>query len=174
MLFIIEIACHLDVYIDGIGIDTLKQENINKHVDVCLTTFKTCYPKKSKYIFHEFVRQYFHTRVMPEQSPYKPTWTTTETHIKTMLKTPQLVQRSPEWFKFRTERITASDIGTVLGYNSYGKQQDILLKKCGIRDTFRTGAACYHGIKYEPVACMLYEKETQKKDWSFGWGATRY
>ena len=174
MVFIEEVNCQLDEYIEGVGEKQLRLENINKHVDVCLSTFQICFPKKSKYIFREYVRQYLHCSVLPPNTPYKPNWTTSEEHILQMLKTPQLVQRSPEWFKFRTERITASDIGTVLGYNRYGKCDDIIKKKCGIRDVFRTGTACYHGIKYEEVACMLYEQDTQKKVYEFGCVSHRY
>lgn len=65
-------------------------------------------------------------------------------------------QRSPEWYEFRKNRLTASDLGTVMGVNPYSKIKDLLLKKCGHEKKFNAGAAITHGIKYEDIAVMIY------------------
>jgi putative phage-type endonuclease len=69
-------------------------------------------------------------------------------------------QRSKEWYEFRNNRLTASDLGTVIGNNPYSSYKDLLLKKCGHEKPFISGPAIQHGVKYEDVAVAIYEKRT--------------
>lgn len=69
------------------------------------------------------------------------------------VKIPQ--QRSAEWFKQRSQMITASDIGTALGENEHEHQFNVILKKL-IDVPFTGEKACYHGKKYENIAAMIY------------------
>ena len=71
---------------------------------------------------------------------------------------PQPEQRTPEWYEFRKNRITASDFASVANLNSYKSRHDLLLDKCGISEPFRGNAATIHGNKYEDVACSIYER----------------
>jgi len=66
-------------------------------------------------------------------------------------------QRSPEWYEFRQNRLTASDLGSVMGVNPYSSIKELILKKCGHEKKFIVGAAITHGVKYEDVAIKIYE-----------------
>jgi putative phage-type endonuclease len=65
-------------------------------------------------------------------------------------------QRSAEWFKMRDEMITASDGGTIVGFNPYENQYDFVFKKV-FGKPFITSIDCYHGKKYEGIATLVYE-----------------
>ena len=67
-------------------------------------------------------------------------------------------QRTPEWYEFRNNRLTASDLGTALKQNKYSSRQKLIAKKCGYQEPFITGAAIRHGVKYEDVAVSIYER----------------
>ena len=38
-------------------------------------------------------------------------------------------QRSKEWYSKRIKMITASDVGTILGYNKYNSSNELINKK---------------------------------------------
>ena len=65
-------------------------------------------------------------------------------------------QRSDAWFKMRSEKITASDCGTVLGQNKHEPVYSFLIKKV-FGSTFETNNACYHGKKFENIVTLMYE-----------------
>jgi putative phage-type endonuclease len=65
-------------------------------------------------------------------------------------------QRTPEWYTFRSNRLTASDLGTVLELNPYSSIKELILKKCGHEKKFIAGAAITHGVKFEDVAIRIY------------------
>lgn len=67
-------------------------------------------------------------------------------------------QRSLEWYKFRHNMITASDLYKVNA--TEGIRRELIIKKCCPIDPNKRvggGNACKHGIKYEPIATSLYE-----------------
>ena len=67
-------------------------------------------------------------------------------------------QRSKEWYEYRHNMITASDLYKVLG--TEGIKRDLIIKKCSSIDPNKKvggGDACRHGIKYEPLATKIYE-----------------
>lgn len=74
-------------------------------------------------------------------------------------------QRSPEWYIFRENMITASDWGKVMGY--IGSDVELLRNKLGITQ-FKGNAATQFGTKYEPVATSIYERRMSKKIVDFG------
>jgi putative phage-type endonuclease len=74
-------------------------------------------------------------------------------------------QRSPEWYIFRENMITASDWGKVMGY--IGNDVELLRNKLGITQ-FKGNAATQFGTKYEAVATSVYEKRMGKKIVDFG------
>jgi putative phage-type endonuclease len=74
-------------------------------------------------------------------------------------------QRSPEWYVFRENMITASDWGKVMGY--IGNDVELLRNKLGITQ-FKGNAATQFGTKYEAVATSIYEKRMDKKVIDFG------
>lgn len=77
-------------------------------------------------------------------------------------------QRSKKWFEIREQtNITASDVGAILGANKYEHIYNVIRKK--VRgSTFKTNEACYHGIKYEKIASILYENINNVKLADFG------
>ena len=77
--------------------------------------------------------------------------------IKALQQIPQPEQRTPEWYIFRNNRLTASDLWYVANNNT-SKIHDILKKKCGIEKQFIPGKAILHGIKFEPAATTIYER----------------
>ena len=77
-------------------------------------------------------------------------------------------QRSPGWYAFRNNRITASDFAIALDKNPYSKREDLILGKCGRGKPFTPGAAILHGVKYEDVAVNIYENRNNVKIAEYG------
>jgi len=80
-------------------------------------------------------------------------------------------QRTPEWFEFRHNRLTASDFYKV--FDTQSSQNNLILKKCQPIDTKKfsgvnTDSACHHGHKYEPLSLFIYEKEYNTKVGEYG------
>ena len=65
-------------------------------------------------------------------------------------------QCTPEWFKMREGRITASNLGTVLGLNKYEYPCDYIKKKI-TKEKFIDNFNCYNGKKFEEIASMIYQ-----------------
>ena len=88
--------------------------------------------------------------------------------VNELSKIPQTVQKSEEWLRQRNSMITASDIGSVLGLCPYKDRESVLLSK--VEPVFKkfTGAAIQHGVKYEPVANMIYEHRNKVTVLEFG------
>ena len=88
--------------------------------------------------------------------------------VKYLLELPQYEQRSKEWFDQRKDKLTSSDVDTVLGNNKYSKPDEVLFKKCGIAKPFTGNIATRHGQKYEDEAIEHYCRLYNKKSYSFG------
>ena len=88
--------------------------------------------------------------------------------IADLKKIPQPEQRTPEWYKFRENRLTASDLGTVIGVNPYQNLKSVLSKKVGIETPFYTNQAMLHGIKFEDVAIKIYEYRNKVNVYEYG------
>lgn len=108
----------------------------------------------------------------PSQSLYL------ETKIKYLELLPQPEQRTPEWYIFRNNRLTASDLNTVIdeynkmlykkNYKLSAKYKELICKKCGVEFPFIKGAAIQHGIKFEPIATSIYETRNDLTILEFG------
>jgi putative phage-type endonuclease len=89
--------------------------------------------------------------------------------VEKLLKLPQYEQRSPEWFAQRNNAVTASDIPTVLGENSYKTPWALLLDKCNSNPKpFIGNEATRWGTYYEDIAIEKYSELRNKKVLSFG------
>lgn len=88
--------------------------------------------------------------------------------VRKLMEIPQYEQRSKEWFDQRSNKLTSSDVDTVLGNNKYSKYDDVLFSKCGISQPFTGNEATRHGQKYETEAIKLYCDIFNKKTKSFG------
>jgi putative phage-type endonuclease len=81
---------------------------------------------------------------------------------------PQPEQRTKEWYEFRGNRLTASDLGSVIGTNPYENYLNTVLKKCGIEVPFTTNKAIKHGIKYEEIVTMIYSFRNNLEVFEYG------
>jgi len=89
--------------------------------------------------------------------------------VKRLLEIPQFEQRSPEWFQQRNNAITASDMPTVLGENSYKTPLSLLMDKCSANPKpFIGNAATQWGTHYEDIAIEKYSELMNKEVLSFG------
>ena len=89
--------------------------------------------------------------------------------VQELLKIPQFEQRTPEWFQQRENAITASDIPTVLGENSYKTPWNLLVDKCNANPKpFVGNTATRWGNHYEDIAIERYSERYHKKVLSFG------
>jgi putative phage-type endonuclease len=89
--------------------------------------------------------------------------------VESLLKIPQYEQRSPEWFNQRNNAITASDIPTVLGENSYKTSLSLLIDKCAANPKpFVGNSATKWGTHYEDIAIEKYSELRNKEVLSFG------
>lgn len=98
--------------------------------------------------------------------------------IRYLEKIPQPEQRTEEWYIFRNNRLTASDLFYVIdeydkkmckkNYKPSRKYNDMICKKCGVEMPFIKGDAINHGIKFEPLATLIYEKRNNIEIIEFG------
>jgi len=88
--------------------------------------------------------------------------------VQLLLKIPQPIQRSKEWFDMRHSMMTASDIAAIIGANKYSSRKEILLSKCGVTKKFQGNIATRWGQKFEPVATKIYETLTNSEVIEFG------
>ena len=77
-------------------------------------------------------------------------------HFNKLKELPQPAQRSQEWYDYRYNRITASDMAAAIDLNPYEPVESFILKKCDPNFPFRDNATVFHGKKYEPTATMIY------------------
>ena len=92
-----------------------------------------------------------------------------EAHFQRLFHTPQPEQRSAEWYKYRSMRITASDTATAIDLNPYEPVEHFIVKKVEPdRLPFKDGFFVYHGRKYEPPATQIYEHIYNNKVTEFG------
>jgi putative phage-type endonuclease len=115
--------------------------------------------------------------------------------VKTLMGKPQPEQRTPEWFKQRQTRITASEAASCLDksesvcntyvnefnvknfkyktepLNPYETKEDYIIKKCSAfygESVFKDNQFTLWGKKYEEVANRLYSKLYNTKVYEFG------
>ncbi|NBU33770.1 hypothetical protein EB118_01965 [bacterium] len=116
--------------------------------------------------------------------------------VQQLLKRPQPVQRTPEWYKARQTMITASEAASCLfrservckpyvdlfgltGFkykdsdplNPYEKKRDYIIKKCSLfydEYVYKDTVHTLWGKKYEDAASRLYCQLTNKKLLEFG------
>lgn len=89
-------------------------------------------------------------------------------HFDKLKNLPQPVQRSQEWYDYRYNRITASDMAAAIDLNPYEPVESFILKKCDPNFPFRDNATVFHGKKYEPTATMIYEHIYNTRVFEFG------
>jgi putative phage-type endonuclease len=89
--------------------------------------------------------------------------------VKYLANLPQPEQRSEEWYTFRKGMLTASDLYKAIG--TEGIRRALIIKKCKPSQPLTSsgiGNACKHGIKYEDIAILIYEKMKKVKIFDYG------
>jgi len=96
-----------------------------------------------------------------------------QTQIDLLRDIPQPAQKSKEWYEFRYNLISASNLWKI--FSSQSQQNSLIYEKCKPFDiskyetmnTFTSGSL-HWGVKYEPVTTMIYEELYQTKVEEFG------
>lgn len=94
--------------------------------------------------------------------------------IARLKQIPQAKQKSVEWYQFRYNLITASNLWKVL--SSDAQRNSLIYEKCKPLDTGRaesggftnTQSPLHWGVKYEPLSTAIYEHMFQTKIDEFG------
>jgi putative phage-type endonuclease len=93
--------------------------------------------------------------------------------IENLKQLPQPKQKTKEWYEFRYNLITASNIWKAL--SSESQRNSLIYEKCKPFNVFQsnnsmtnTESAFHWGIKYEPLTIMIYEHMYQTKIDDFG------
>lgn len=132
-------------------------KNIETHI-IKLENFIDTTTNKSKLKFH------YHKNL---EQPCPERLEFLRNQVVELSKIPLPEQRSPGWYAMRKEMITASDWATALGQNPYSYRNKLIRAKCGEEQSF-FGGHMKHGVKYEPVANMIYEHRNNVTVIEFG------
>ena len=101
-----------------------------------------------------------------------------EKKIQGLREIPQPVQRTPEWYQFRSNLITASNAWKA--FESQSAINQLIYEKCQpikliepnddvkVVQSVNTNTPMHHGQKYEPLSVMLYESMYNTKIEDFG------
>jgi putative phage-type endonuclease len=101
-----------------------------------------------------------------------------EQKIQGLRNIPQPTQRTPEWYEFRSNLITASNAWKA--FESQAAINQLIYEKCQpikpvakdddvkVINNVNTNTAMHHGQKYEPISVMLYESIYKTKVEDFG------
>lgn len=98
-----------------------------------------------------------------------------EKKIQCLREIPQPVQRTPEWYQFRWNLITASN--AYKAFESQASINQLIYEKCQPLKSFdedeevkmvNTNTAMHWGQKYEPLSIMIYEAKYGTKVEDFG------
>lgn len=93
--------------------------------------------------------------------------------IKGLREVPQPQQKTKEWYEFRYNLLSASNLWKVFG--SDAQRNSLIYEKCkpldmniiGQSNSF-TGSSMHWGVKYEPITVMVYEDMYQTTVEEFG------
>jgi putative phage-type endonuclease len=122
----------------------------------------------------------FYTNFSPKRS-YEKTFVRSsvlhdiiENKINMIKNKPQPEQRTPEWFEFRHNLITASSAGKI--FESLSSINQIIYEKCSpmvdrsnmSNMPVNTSSPLHWGQKYEPVSILFYEHKYNTKVEDFG------
>lgn len=141
-------------------------------VDLILDILSKKYTKK--YIFKETINFENGKNCFPEFTSFYPEveipaeYQKLEDQFQKLKGLPQPEQRTPAWFAYRHNRITASDTAAAIDENPYEPVESFILKKCDPTHKFLDNANVYHGKKYELIATKIYEHIYNNQIFEFG------
>tara|TARA_A100001011_G_scaffold394465_1_gene486970 strand:+ start:201 stop:1472 length:1272 start_codon:yes stop_codon:yes gene_type:complete len=171
----------IDEYIEN-NIDLYKHEKFEEYVaDNVYDYFLDLYPYDMlnidiQHIIDETMHMYFILNNNPRS--YQNTFIVKKNNKKknkkilnSHLNKEQPEQRTSQWYKFRHNRLTASDFYKI--FDTDAARNNLILKKCQPIDISKynrvnTDSACHHGHTYEPLSIMIYELRYKTKIGEFG------
>ena len=88
--------------------------------------------------------------------------------LRGLLEAPGIAQRTPEWYAARENMVTGSELESATSPAS--QRQFFLRKLAGSAswDCLKDTPAIRWGVKYEPVACLIYQRRTGARVHEFG------
>jgi len=142
--------------------------------------------KKFRKLVKSFIKNFYTIHSIPRRSYSNPRSHTYDqctnkdlikTQIEYLQNLVQPVQRTLEWYQFRHNLITASNIWKAIG--SDANKNSLICEKCkpeasSSSSSFfsssyvNTDSPMHWGVKYEPLTVMLYEKRNRVKVGEFG------
>jgi|UniRef100_A0A6C0CJ35 putative phage-type endonuclease len=160
--------------------ENLLQEHIYSNISLTLSQI---YSKEYSSIEHTIrkcydnVKKYYFSKIYPNRSysdsfiRKPPNYQLIADKINYIENKPQPEQRTPEWYKFRHNLITASSAWKAL--KSESNKNQLIVEKCKDLNvdkfnSVNTDSAFHHGNKYEDVSIMIYENDYNTKIKDFG------
>ena len=124
--------------------------------------------KKMNLNFRDYDNEYGINEVVNTKIKIPKKYKHYEEQFQKLYATPQPEQRTQEWFDYRYNRITASDMATAIDLNPYESVEAFVCKKCNPNFPFLDNEFVFHGKKYEQIATQLYEHIYDNKVTEFG------
>ena len=197
----IEVHDYVDEYLQKHGIqqcqpdfyktmiDTITQEFLEDFICSGIVEFNMdLYDKifrKFRRRVHYFVKNYYTIHQIPRRCYKNPRVHTYDavgdiaaikSQIQYLQNIKQPAQRTAEWYAFRHNLITASNIWKAIG--SEANKNSLICEKCkpipevavdaSTTTHVNTDSPLHWGVKYEPLTVMLYEKRNKVKVGEFG------
>ena len=151
--------------------------------DICLTQFENTYLlndsfEEELFAYIEEAFEIVYSSFFPKRSfdssiiINEPNVSFITDKITELIRQPQHIQRSPEWYDFRHNLITASNAHKIFG--SVCSQNQIIYEKCQpiiLNDSEKevnVNTTLHWGQKYEPISIMFYEDKYNTEIKEFG------
>ena len=159
-IFYIQMEQHIEELENGDDIEDDMNELLEDALNIFITSF---YPERS--IVNNSVNIEFDDNTICK----------IDQQIHILRNIPQPVQRTPEWYKFRWNLITASNAWKA--FESQSAINQLIYEKCQPLKTndedeevklVNTNSPMHHGQKYEPLTVMIYERDYNTKVEDFG------
>ena len=144
---------------------------INEIVDYVYNILIEIYDKKKK-IYIEYIEQVIseHYKEYNTKFNFNNNNLLNSERVKQLMKKPQSIQRSEEWFNQRKNSIGASELACIFNKNPFCSYNKLILKKAGYVEptVSNTNIYCQHGIKYEEIVQKIYSERTNQEILEFG------
>ena len=158
----------LEEQIDDLDIGDDIEDDMNELLEDAFNIFIT--------IFHPDKSQDNKDKIIESEKLNSDELNLIEQKIQRLREIPQPVQRTPEWYKFRWNLITASNAWKA--FETQSSINQLIYEKCQPLKTFEdnkddikmvnTNTPMHWGQKYEPLSVMIYENMYNSKVEDFG------
>ena len=158
----------LEEQIDDLDIGDDIEDDMNELLEDAFNIFIT--------IFHPDKSQDNKDKIIEPEKLNSDEINLIEQKIQRLREIPQPVQRTPEWYKFRWNLITASNAWKA--FETQSSINQLIYEKCQPLKTFEdnrddikmvnTNTPMHWGQKYEPLSVMIYENMYNSKVEDFG------